>query len=150
MAGPRREPPGTEETWTYVGRRISGERLVYQWLDATRVERAFVKGPAMVIGGRYTVQVKHDEETGGVSVYDSWTRYVDRIDDEDSVRFWTVNDQAAYSADQERRAENRAKKDRSALEGMTLSELREYFGRLPYGQRAGIASWITGYLWGTK
>jgi hypothetical protein len=140
-------PPGVEEIWTYIGRRRIKSGLGYFWLDAEGNERGFKQGRSLAVGGQYKQRVQHfgDGQLHVFTAYQEFHAWPDK--DDRRVAEWTVADRAA---DEKRKLENRAARDRSTWEGLTLAELREQSRKLPSGQRAALASWITAYLWGTK
>jgi hypothetical protein len=140
------EPNTVEETWRYIGRRASTKGGIgYFWVDAYGVTRGFVKGHH-VIGAEYITNVER-HPTGEISVHgrQKLVRSInDKLTDE-----WYVADMAAYTADETRKVEARAKRDRSSWENMTLKEFKTYFKKLPAGQKTGMLNYLIGYFYGS-
>ncbi len=125
----------TPERWTYAGRRVvTGGALAGVWVDGAGDELLF-KCRHRSIGATYEVGVNRDA-TVRASV--DRAAFVDAGDDP-RVPGWVAEDRAAYTSDQARRREERAKRDAAQRFGeLTLDDVRARLRSLPAPQRAAL------------
>lgn len=126
------------ERWTYAGRRVvDGGGLAGVWIDDVGEELLF-KGRHRSIGATYEVGVSRDATVrAGVDR----AAFVDAGGDDPRIAEWVAHDRAAYTSDQARRREERAKRDAASRFGeLTLDDVRERLRSLPAPQRAALLS----------
>jgi len=125
------------EVWIYAGRReLAGGGLAGAWVDGTGEELLF-KCKHRAIGATYEVQAGRD----GTHIRASVDRavFVEDAGDDPRVPGWAAVDRAAYTSDQARRREERAKRDAAQRFGeLTLDDLRVRLAALPAPQRAAL------------
>lgn len=133
------------ERWVYMGRRQdSAKKIVHAYRDENG-ETLLYKDKHRSVGALYEVEVKRDGQSARARL--DGAKFVEaKAVDEETLQTWTVADRAAYTADEMRKAEQRAKNDASTWEGMTLSDLRENYQRLPHGQQTGMMAYVMRYM----
>lgn len=134
------------ELWTYLGRRELGKGgLGNLWLDEAGEKLLY--GPklkAHVVGARYEVQVARDLESvrAGSPVFKEQP-------DDDRVPHWEAEDRAAYTADELRRMEQRARREAPDRFGqLTLAELKALYLKQPAARSAALLAQTIRYLGG--
>lgn len=127
------------ELWIYAGRReLAGGGLAGAWIDATGDELLF-KGKHRAIGATYEVQVGRDASNVRAGVDRARFVQAGSVSNNPRLPAWTAADRAAYTSDQARRREERAKRDSAQRFGdLTLDDVRQRLATLPAPQRAAL------------
>lgn len=134
----------SEERWTYAGRRqVTGGKLGYCWVDGDGRELFYATVRAGVVGAVYELDVERADDN--VRVVPS-PRFVDEPRDP-RVAEWEAEDRAAYTADELRKRESRAKRASGERFGqLTLEQLRAQLIAQPPPRRAALLAQVLRYL----
>lgn len=138
-----------KELWIYAGRRLlSDNKLAACFVGPDGEEMLYGMGKGVkhrAIGATYEVEVKREGERATARIADA--TFVDAAAESDArVGEWEARDRAAFTTDMVRKAEDKARKDTSAWENMTLDELRRAYMRLPWGQQTAMIAQVIRYL----
>ena len=127
----------TPERWIYAGRReVSTGRLAGVWIDAAGDELLF-KCKHRPIGATYEVGVHRGD--GSVRASVDRAAFLEATGDDPRIPEWVALDRTAYTNDQARRREERAKRDAAQRFGeLTLDEIRARVHDLPAPRRAAL------------
>jgi len=128
----------TPERWTYAGRRVvTGGGLAGVWVDGAGEELLF-KSRHRSIGATYEVGVSRGDTVRATVEH---ATFLDAGNDEPRIPEWVAQDRAAYTSDQARRREERAKRDAASRFGeLTLDDVHARMHSLPAPQRAALLS----------
>lgn len=109
----------SSQSWIFAGRREKAKGgLFYVWINHHGEEVSYGKVKGTVVGGRYDVMTNAEgSKVSGTPVYQG------KSDDARTAR-WELEDRAAYTADQLRKREAKAKGEDHIGE-LTLSEVRD-------------------------
>jgi hypothetical protein len=115
-------PSGTPEQWRYIGRReVGGGGLADAWLNGTG-ERLLFKGRRGAVGSTYEVLVDRTGEHVSMVGVPRFQRPPSDSEREETAT-WAAEDRAAYTNDELRKAEGRAKRD-DGFGDLTLDQAR--------------------------
>lgn len=130
--------------WVYGGRTpIAGtKKLGAIWWDPDVEEgneKVFPLFRHLTIGAAYEVSATPD----GTRASTKGARFVEaNAADEEMIRSWTLADRAAYTNDERRKMEDRAKRDGDRFGSMTLDEVQNFIDTRPSQATAMIAQVI--------
>lgn len=136
------------EIWTYVGRRQGRKGLLAVFLDPSGEEVAYKMGKGVVhraIGATYAIEV--DRSAEGLSARLAGAKFEDSAPEGDSrLGEWETRDRAAYTTDELRKREAKAKAGADRFGSMSMEEVREAMRKLPYGQQTALLAQVNRYL----
>lgn len=130
---------GQVERWVYIGRRVLAKGgLGHYFLEPTGQARGFKKVSAHAVGATYEVHAIREGDS--VSIAGS-PRFVEAAQEGSEAAVWEAEDRAAYTADELRKAEARAKREGKFGE-LTLNDVRDLMRRRPMQATALLAQII--------
>lgn len=138
------------ERWTYIGRRVLvGGQLGTGFIDGEGRELAYSsKARQSVIGGLYEVPVTRSDDGDATSITPAEIQFVEAPDPNDErVPAWGLADRTAYTADELRKREQKAKRDGGGRLGeLTFEEFRTQYWKAPAPQQAAMLAQMLRYV----